>query len=98
VDPFASQSDIGSPTIITNSDWFPSSNNGTSTNDPFLSKTEISSKNKKLAPRANIKQTSSVDPWGGSTTTNNGNGWKPFDKTSSPFDRTNEWPPPPPSG
>ncbi len=76
VDPFASQSDIGSPTTtITNNDWFQSSNSGTTiTNDPFLSKNDISSKNKKTAP----KKISNIDPWGGSTATNNGNGWTPF--------------------
>ncbi len=82
VDPFASQSDIGSPSTLTNSDWFQSSNHGTIPNDPFLSKTEMSPINKKIAP----KKTSTIDPWGGSTTTtstNHGNGWAQFNSNPS---------------
>jgi hypothetical protein len=88
VDPFASQSDIGTPTVLTNTDWFQSSNNGTIAHDPFVSKNEISTKKKEPAPKA--------DPWGGSTNTNNGNSWTPFNETS-PFGKTNDWPLPPPS-
>ncbi|CAF3877940.1 unnamed protein product [Rotaria sp. Silwood1] len=98
VDPFASQSDIGLPTALTNNDWFQSSNNGITKNDPFISKNEISPKPKKTAPKVNIKQTSTVDPWGGSTitNTNHGNDWTSFNKNnnsiSSSFGTTNEWP------
>jgi len=80
VDPFASQSDIGSPTTLTNNDWFQSANNGTNINDPFVSKNDISPKNKKTAPK---KTSTTIDPWGGSTTTNNGNGWAQFNSTAS---------------
>jgi hypothetical protein len=61
VDPFASQSDIGSTT--SNTDWFQPSNNQTTstTVDPFLPKTEpteslplvASPRMKKAAPKAN---------------------------------------------
>ncbi|CAF0882259.1 unnamed protein product [Rotaria sordida] len=94
VDPFASQSDIGSPTTITNHDWFQSSNNGQIKNDPFISKTEISPKPKKIAPKVNIKQISTIDPWGSSTTNNPGNDWTSTNKNNninSSFGITNEW-------
>ncbi|CAF1069901.1 unnamed protein product [Adineta steineri] len=100
VDPFASQSDIGSPTaIITNNDWFQSTNNGTTTtNDPFLSKTENTPKNDKFTPKSNVKQIPAVDPWGTSTSTNNGNNWAAFNNTNSPFGTTNDWPQAPTNG
>ena len=79
VDPFASQSDIGSPTTLTNSDWFQSSNNGPPINDPFFAKNEISPKNKKSA----LKKNSTIDPWDGSTTNTNGNGWAQFTSPTS---------------
>ncbi|UJR22027.1 hypothetical protein I4U23_025094 [Adineta vaga] len=99
VDPFASQSDLGSPsTIVTNNDWFQSPTNGSSPNDPFLSKTEFSSQTQKSLPKTNGKQPSAVDPWGGSNTTNNGNSWASFNNASSPFGTANEWPQPPTNG
>jgi hypothetical protein len=76
VDPFASQSDLGSPTTLTNNDWYQPSTNGP-TNDPFVSKT------KKNAPVITTKQTPAVDPWGGSTSTTNGNSWAPFTSSTN---------------
>ncbi|CAF5032282.1 unnamed protein product, partial [Rotaria sp. Silwood1] len=78
VDPFASQSDIGSST--TTNDWFQSSNNVPTTNYPFGSKIEFPN-TKNTAPKA---KSSSVDPWSGTTTTitnKNGNIWTPFNTT-----------------
>jgi len=81
VDPFASQSDIGSPTTLTNNDWFQSSNNvTTTTNDPFLSKTDNSVKNKSSLSK---KPSTLVDPWGSSTPNKNGNGWTPLNNGNS---------------
>jgi hypothetical protein len=79
VDPFASQSDIGSPTTLTNTDWFQSSNNGTINNDPFRPKTDNSRKTKPSLPKNSLP----IDPWGGSTTNNNGNGWAQFNNGNS---------------
>ncbi|CAF3749768.1 unnamed protein product [Rotaria sp. Silwood1] len=83
VDPFASQSDIGSST--TTNDWFQSSNNVPTTNYPFGSKIEFPN-TKNTAPKA---KSSSVDPWSGTTTTTtttitnkNGNIWTPFNTTN----------------
>ena len=79
VDPFASQSDIGSPTTLTNNDWYQQTNNGANNNDPFLSNNEVSPKYKKSAP----KKAPNIDPWGGSSATNNGNGWAQFNSTAN---------------
>lgn len=79
VDPFASQSDIGSPTTIANNDWFQTQNNGTTNNDPFLSKTDVSSKDKKDLS----KKTSIISTQNGSRTNTNGNNWTPFNNTNS---------------
>jgi hypothetical protein len=95
VDPFASQSDIGSSA---NNEWYQPSTNGASTNDPFPSKAEIPPKNKTIPSKPNIKQTPAADPWGGSTNTNNGNGWAAFNNTSSPFSTAQEWPQAPSNG
>jgi len=80
VDPFASQSDIGSPTTLTNTDWFQSSNNGPANNDPFHSKTDNSLKTKSSLSK---KPSTLVDPWGSSTANKNGNGWVPFNNENS---------------
>lgn len=81
VDPFASASDLGSPSSpSTNNDWFQSTNNHTSTiTDPFASKTENSPKAKATMP----KKPTTIDPWGGSTAASNGNGWAQFNNTTS---------------
>ncbi|CAF1130692.1 unnamed protein product [Rotaria sp. Silwood1] len=83
VDPFASQSDIGSSTAP--NVWFQSSNNVPTTNYPFGSKIEFPN-TKNTAPKA---KSSSVDPWSGTTTTTtttitnkNGNIWTPFNTTN----------------
>ncbi|CAF0755063.1 unnamed protein product [Adineta ricciae] len=115
VDPFASHSDLGS--APENSDWFqPSASVAVSAAvDPFVAKIEpvetapvvASPKVKKVAPKANpslkdtSKQSSTVDPWGTPTISNNNeNAWTQFDnnnKSNSPFGTTNEWPQPTPA-
>jgi hypothetical protein len=109
VDPFASQSDIGSTTA--NKDWFQPTNNDntTTTADPFVPKPEppqdlpvvASPKLKKAAPKPKKeapKPPPTVDPWGGSTTTNNDeNSWAKFGSngtTNSSFGATPERPQP----
>ncbi|CAF0939796.1 unnamed protein product [Adineta ricciae] len=98
VDPFASQSDLGSPsTTETNNVWFQSPTNGVSPNDPFLTKPEFASQAPKSLPKTNGKQASVADPWGSANATNNnGAAWDAFSTTNSPFGTTaNEWPQPP---
>ncbi|CAF3438151.1 unnamed protein product [Rotaria socialis] len=83
VDPFASESDIGTSTTIADDDWFRPANNGTAKNDPFVPKNDVFPKNKKLAPKPSVKQTPAPGPWGELQTNN---------KVTSPFTAKDEWP------
>lgn len=83
VDPFASQSDLGSPNgNLTTHDWFQptANNNSPTTTDPFASRTtENSLKSKTTVP----KKPTTIDPWGGPVAASNGNGWAQFNSASS---------------
>ena len=84
VDPFASESDIGTPTTIAGDDWFRPADNGTAKNDPFVPKNDVFQKNKKVAPKPSVKQTPAAPgPWGEVQTNNN---------VTSPFGAKDEWP------
>lgn len=68
----------------------------TAKTDPFQSKSEIPSKQKEKAPTVQNKSSTNVDPWGGSSNSNNNNtgeqAWpSTYQNTASPFDKSDDW-------